>query len=77
MFLPLESKLKELTGHDVMAIDLTDRIQNLKTPCFFHVCNDDKLSTKKEVQSMFSSIRSKNGVIPSSSKADIDHRGVS
>lgn len=62
MFLPLESKLKELTGHDVMAIDLTDKMQNLKTPCFFHVCNEDKLSTKNEVESLFGAIKSKSSV---------------
>jgi len=56
MFLPLESKLKEITGHDVMSIDLTSQIHNLKLPCYFHVCKDDKLSTKAEVETLFSLI---------------------
>lgn len=47
--MPLGSKLKEITGYDVMSIDLSDMVKRVTIPAFFLVTESDNVSGKADV----------------------------
>lgn len=49
LFMPLGSKIKEITGYDVMSIDLIDMVKQISVPAYFIVTEDDKVSGKADV----------------------------
>jgi pimeloyl-ACP methyl ester carboxylesterase len=55
LFIPLGSKLKEVTGFDVMDIDLNELVKKAALPAFFIVGSHDKVSGTKNVRSLFES----------------------
>jgi len=53
LFIPLGSKIKEVTGHDVMEIDLNQLVKSLSLPVYFIVGDKDRISGTKHVRSLF------------------------
>jgi pimeloyl-ACP methyl ester carboxylesterase len=55
LFIPLGSKIKDITGHNIMDIDLNPTVKSLSMPVYFIVGDNDKVSGTKNVRSLFDS----------------------
>lgn len=53
LFGPLGTKLKEITGHDVLGIDLQASAKDIKIPAFFFVTDQDTVSGTADVKELF------------------------
>ena len=53
MFSPLGTKLKEITSHDVINIDLCDTVHKLSIPALFFVTDEDTVSGTRDVEELF------------------------
>ena len=53
LFIPLGSKIKTLTGHDVLELDLNALVKNLALPAYFIVGRKDKVAGCNLVKGLF------------------------
>ena len=44
IFTPLGTKLQQLTGEDIIAIDLNEKVKTINLPAFFMVAATDNIS---------------------------------
>ena len=61
LFVPLGSKLKRETGHDMMAINLNEIVPKLTVPVIISVADGDTLAGVSNVQSLFENYGAKSG----------------
>lgn len=62
LFIPLGSKLKEVTGYDMIDTELSGLMENLKTPCYFLVGDDDKICGKDNVKMLYNKCGGRPGL---------------
>jgi pimeloyl-ACP methyl ester carboxylesterase len=55
LFMPLGTKIKEVTGHDVLEIDISALVKQLALPAYFIVGHRDKVAGCKHVAGLFDS----------------------
>lgn len=53
LFPALGSKLKEVTGYDIMAIDLKEIVKSLRIPAMFIVADQDSIAGRENVENLF------------------------
>lgn len=60
VFSPLGKKLQEITGYDIMSIDLKPLVPELKIPAIFAIADDDTLAGVDDLQRLFDSYGSRH-----------------
>lgn len=53
LFGPLGDKLKDITGHDIIKIDLLEIVKDIKIPALFFVTDNDTVSGTSDVTELY------------------------
>lgn len=68
LFNPLGSRVKEITGHDVLDININDTIKAITIPTHFTVSNDDTVSGREQVKRLYTNCGGRLGIMHSSTE---------
>ena len=63
LFNPLGSRVKEITGHDVLDININNTIKAITIPTHFTVSNDDTVSGREQVKRLYTNCGGILGII--------------
>ena len=74
IFGSLGSKLKSVTGYDVMDVNLEESVKKVTIPVIFHVTKNDTISKPEDVEYLYNNISCKH-LLMQSKKQRSDHHG--